>query len=42
CARGYRGEWDDVQVRDDLTIETVPLRIDGREVKSCGTKRSHR
>ncbi|MCI39935.1 hypothetical protein A2U01_0061167, partial [Trifolium medium] len=26
-------ESDNVQVRDDLTTETVPLRIEGREVK---------
>ena len=24
---------DDVQVRDNLTIETLPVRIEGREVK---------
>ncbi|PNX66920.1 cytochrome p450, partial [Trifolium pratense] len=26
-------ESEDDQVRDDLTVETVPLRIEGREVK---------
>ncbi|CAJ2645609.1 unnamed protein product [Trifolium pratense] len=31
-------ESDDVQVRDDLTIETVPLRIEGREVKRLRNK----
>ncbi|CAJ2645706.1 unnamed protein product [Trifolium pratense] len=31
-------ESDDVQVRDDLTVETVPLRIDGREVKRLRNK----
>ncbi|CAJ2666354.1 unnamed protein product [Trifolium pratense] len=31
-------ESDDVQVRDDLTIETVPLRIEGREVKKLRNK----
>ncbi|MCI67142.1 cytochrome P450, partial [Trifolium medium] len=29
---------DDVQVRDDLTIKTVPLRIEGREVKRLRNK----
>ncbi|MCI64204.1 retrotransposon gag protein, partial [Trifolium medium] len=24
---------DDVQLRDNLTVETIPLRIEGREVK---------
>ncbi|MCI63679.1 cytochrome P450, partial [Trifolium medium] len=24
-------ELDDVQVRDNLTVETIPLRIEGRE-----------
>ena len=24
---------DDVQVRDNLTVETLPVRIEGREVK---------
>ncbi|MCI76702.1 cytochrome P450, partial [Trifolium medium] len=28
----------DVQVRDDLTIETVPLRIEGREMKKLRNK----
>ncbi|MCI94612.1 putative retrotransposon gag protein, partial [Trifolium medium] len=27
-------ELDDVQVRDNLTVETIPLRIEGREVES--------
>ncbi|MCI40835.1 hypothetical protein A2U01_0062068, partial [Trifolium medium] len=31
-------ELDNVQVRDDLTIETVPLRIEGREVKKFRNK----
>ncbi|MCI76656.1 cytochrome P450, partial [Trifolium medium] len=31
-------ESDDVQVRDDLTIEIVPLRIEGREVKRLRNK----
>ncbi|CAJ2638146.1 unnamed protein product [Trifolium pratense] len=31
-------ESDDVQVRDDLTVETVPLRIEGREVKRLRNK----
>ncbi|CAJ2642348.1 unnamed protein product [Trifolium pratense] len=31
-------ESDDVQVRDDLTVETVPLRIEGREVKKLRNK----
>ncbi|MCI97154.1 cytochrome P450, partial [Trifolium medium] len=31
-------ELDDVQVRDDLTIETVPLRIERREVKRLRNK----
>ncbi|MCI73723.1 cytochrome P450, partial [Trifolium medium] len=29
---------DDVQVRDDLTIETVPVRIEEREVKRLRNK----
>ena len=29
---------DDVQVRDNLTIETVPVRIDGREMKKLRGK----
>jgi len=29
---------DDVQVRDNLTIETLPLRIEGREVKNLRGK----
>ncbi|MCI82238.1 putative retrotransposon gag protein, partial [Trifolium medium] len=31
-------ESDDVQVRDNLTIETVPLRIEGREVRRLRNK----
>ncbi|MCI76469.1 putative retrotransposon gag protein, partial [Trifolium medium] len=31
--REYVAESDDVQVKDNLIIETVPLRIEGREVK---------
>ncbi|PNX69142.1 hypothetical protein L195_g064300, partial [Trifolium pratense] len=31
-------EADDVQVRDDLTVETVPLRIEGRKVKRLRNK----
>ncbi|CAJ2661699.1 unnamed protein product [Trifolium pratense] len=31
-------ESDDVQVRDDLTVETVPLRIESREVKRLRNK----
>ncbi|PNX61062.1 hypothetical protein L195_g060482, partial [Trifolium pratense] len=31
-------EADDVQVRDDLTVETMPLRIKGREVKKLRNK----
>ncbi|MCI45271.1 hypothetical protein A2U01_0066510, partial [Trifolium medium] len=31
-------ESGDVQVRDDLTIETLPLRIEGREVKRLRNK----
>jgi hypothetical protein len=29
---------DDVQVRDNLTVETLPLRIDDREVKTLRGK----
>ncbi|XP_058768148.1 uncharacterized protein LOC131641868 [Vicia villosa] len=30
-------EMDDIQVRDNLTVETMPLRIGDREIKSlCG------
>ena len=29
---------DDVQVRDNLTVETLPLRIDDRKVKSLRGK----
>ncbi|MCI75125.1 retrotransposon gag protein, partial [Trifolium medium] len=29
---------DNVQVRDNLTVETVPLRIEGREVKKLRNK----
>ncbi|MCI24755.1 hypothetical protein A2U01_0045941, partial [Trifolium medium] len=31
-------EVDDVQVRDNLTVETVPLKIEGREVKKLRNK----
>ncbi|MCI50287.1 putative retrotransposon gag protein, partial [Trifolium medium] len=31
-------EVDNVQVRDDLTVETIPLRIEGREVKKLRNK----
>ncbi|MCI43046.1 hypothetical protein A2U01_0064283, partial [Trifolium medium] len=31
-------EADDVQVRDNLTVETIPLRIEGREVKKLRNK----
>ncbi|PNX69909.1 hypothetical protein L195_g056979, partial [Trifolium pratense] len=31
-------ESDDVQVRDDLTVEAMPLRIEGREVKRLRNK----
>ncbi|MCI38348.1 putative retrotransposon gag protein, partial [Trifolium medium] len=31
-------EEDNVQVRDDLTVETIPLRIEGREVKKLRNK----
>jgi hypothetical protein len=31
-------EAGDVQVRDNLTVETVPLRIEGREVKKLRNK----
>ncbi|GAU37338.1 hypothetical protein TSUD_395190 [Trifolium subterraneum] len=31
-------ESDDVQVKDNLTVETVPLRIEGREVKKLRNK----
>ena len=29
---------DDVQVRDNLTVEVLPLRIDGREMKQLRGK----
>ncbi|MCI41541.1 putative retrotransposon gag protein, partial [Trifolium medium] len=29
---------DDVQGRDNLTVETIPLRIEGREVKKLRNK----
>jgi len=29
---------DDVQVRDNLTVETLPIRIEGREVKTLKDK----
>ena len=31
-------EMDDVQVRDNLTVETMPLRIEDREIKSLRGK----
>ncbi|MCI49655.1 hypothetical protein A2U01_0070899, partial [Trifolium medium] len=31
-------EADDVQVRDNLTVETIPLRIEGREAKMLRNK----
>ncbi|MCI12091.1 putative retrotransposon gag protein, partial [Trifolium medium] len=31
-------ESDDIQVRENLTVETVPLRIEGREVKRLMNK----
>ncbi|KAK2450820.1 hypothetical protein QL285_009918 [Trifolium repens] len=31
-------ELDDVQVRENLTVETIPLRIEGREVKEQGDR----
>ncbi|MCI72843.1 retrotransposon gag protein, partial [Trifolium medium] len=31
-------EADDVQVRDNLTVETIPLRIKGREVNKLRNK----
>ncbi|GAU43834.1 hypothetical protein TSUD_371130 [Trifolium subterraneum] len=31
-------ESDDIQVKDNLTIETVPLRVEGREVKKLRNK----
>ncbi|MCI79306.1 putative retrotransposon gag protein, partial [Trifolium medium] len=31
-------ESDEVQVRDDLTVETVPVRIEGREVRRLRNK----
>ncbi|GAU42632.1 hypothetical protein TSUD_238240 [Trifolium subterraneum] len=31
-------ESDDIQVKDNLTIETIPLRIEGREVKKLRNK----
>ena len=29
---------DDIQVRDDLTVETIPVRIDSRELKKLRGK----
>ncbi|MCI84660.1 cytochrome P450, partial [Trifolium medium] len=29
---------DDIQVKDNLTVENVPLRIEGREVKKLRNK----
>ncbi|XP_050892757.1 uncharacterized protein LOC127098260 [Lathyrus oleraceus] len=31
-------QMDDIQVRDNLTVETMPLRIEGRETKSLRGK----
>ena len=31
-------QMDDVQVRDNLTIETLPMRIEGQEVKQLRGK----
>ncbi|MCI45475.1 hypothetical protein A2U01_0066714, partial [Trifolium medium] len=31
-------EADDIQVRDNLTVETIPLRIERREVKKLRNK----
>jgi hypothetical protein len=31
-------EVDDIQVRENLTVETIHLRIDGREVKKLRNK----
>lgn len=31
-------QMDDIQVRDNLTVETMPLRIEGREMKSLREK----
>ncbi|MCI64217.1 cytochrome P450, partial [Trifolium medium] len=31
-------ETDDIQVKDNLTVESVPLRIEGREVKKLRNK----
>ncbi|GAU51985.1 hypothetical protein TSUD_417850, partial [Trifolium subterraneum] len=31
-------ESDDIQVKDNLTVETIPLRIEGREVKKLRNK----
>ncbi|MCI68183.1 putative retrotransposon gag protein, partial [Trifolium medium] len=31
-------ESDDIRVKDNLTIETIPLRIEGREVKKLRNK----
>ena len=31
-------EMDDIQVRDNLTVETMPLRIEDREMKSLRGK----
>jgi len=32
---------DDVQVRDNLTVETLPVRIEGRDVKRLRGKEIH-
>ena len=31
-------EMDDIQVRDNLTVETMPLRIEDRDIKSLRGK----
>jgi hypothetical protein len=31
-------EADDIQVRENLMVETIPLRIEGREVKKLRNK----
>ncbi|MCI51160.1 putative retrotransposon gag protein, partial [Trifolium medium] len=31
-------ESDDIQVKDNLTVESIPLRIEGREIKKLRNK----
>ncbi|MCI65799.1 hypothetical protein A2U01_0087057, partial [Trifolium medium] len=31
-------ETDDIQVKDNLTVESIPLRIEGREVRELKNK----